>query len=117
MDEIELKFFDIDVNEIKKKLKKIGAKERYNALMEFQVFFSEIFHGYDSSKHFLRVRKVNDDVQITYKAPAKNSVLSQTANSSSSREELFKLNKTCFLSIIKNFEFRFVFWGLMLYLL
>jgi len=73
MDEIELKFLDINVDEIKQKLEDLGAKLKYDAQTESYPFLSEGFHSSDSNMKYLRIRKVNDDVRITYKDPAKES--------------------------------------------
>lgn len=76
MDEIELKFLDIDVEEIKSKLDKIGAKLIYDNNIESYSFLREDFSGSDSTKKYLRVRKINDKVEITYKDPEKKSSMS-----------------------------------------
>ena len=73
MDEIELKFLNINVEEIKQKLKEIGAVLKFEAQTEAHPFLAEGFHGWDSSKKYLRIRKINEDIKITYKDPAKNS--------------------------------------------
>ena len=73
MNEVELKFLDINVEEIKEKLKKIGAKLKSDALTESYSFFAEGFHGNNSEMKYLRVRKTNDDIRITYKDPVKSS--------------------------------------------
>jgi adenylate cyclase, class 2 len=73
MEEIELKFLNIDVENIKKKIKELGAKIKYDSQIESYPFLAEGFHGSDSSKKFLRIRKSNDEVWITYKGPAKKS--------------------------------------------
>lgn len=71
MDEIELKFLDINVEEIKEKLKKIGAKLIYDSDLDSISFLAEGFSETDSSKKELRVRKTNQYTTITYKDPAK----------------------------------------------
>ncbi len=73
MEEIELKFLDIGVNEIKEKLEKLGAELIYDSYTESFPFLAEGFHSSDSSKKYLRIRKINEDVKITYKDPAKKS--------------------------------------------
>lgn len=73
MEEIELKFLNINIENIKQKLKELGAKLKYNTQIESYPFLTEGFHGSDSSKNFLRIRKSNDEVWITYKGPAKKS--------------------------------------------
>ena len=73
MDEIELKFLDINVSKIKEKLESVGAKLVYDKDMESYPFLQDGYSGSDSTKKYLRVRKVNSDVKITYKDPAKNS--------------------------------------------
>ena len=71
MDEIELKFLDINVKEIKKKLEELGAELKYDAQTESYPFWAEGFHSSNSNMKYLRIRRVNDDVQMTYKDPAK----------------------------------------------
>ncbi|MDP3964242.1 MAG: class IV adenylate cyclase [bacterium] len=73
MDEIELKFLDINVKEIKQKLEELGAKLKYDTQTESYPFLAEGFHSSDSNMKYLRIRKVNDDVKITYKDSAKKS--------------------------------------------
>jgi adenylate cyclase, class 2 len=73
MDEIELKFLDIDVKEIKDKLKNIGAQKKYSAYTESYPFIAEGYHSNKSDQKYLRVRKVNNEITITYKEPAKDS--------------------------------------------
>ena len=73
MDEIELKFLDIDVKEIKKKLLNLGAKLIFDSQTESYPFLKDGFSSYDSNMNYLRIRKIDDDVKITYKAPAKKS--------------------------------------------
>lgn len=74
MDEIELKFLNINVDDIKQKLQDIGAKLKYSTQIESYPFLKEGFDGFDSTKRFLSVRKVDDKITITHKEPAiKNS--------------------------------------------
>ena len=44
-------------------------KVKYNTDTEATSFTKTGFSGFDSSKNFLRVRKINKDVVITYKGP------------------------------------------------
>lgn len=81
MDEIELKFLNINVEEIKNKLNKLGAQIKYDALTQSYPFLKNGFSASNSSQKYLRIRKVNDDVTITYKDPAKESDMT-------SREEI-----------------------------
>ena len=81
MKEIELKFLNIDVNFIKDKLNKISAKLIYEDFIEWYTFINEWFSERDSSKKYLRVRKVNWKVEITFKWPSDNSEMT-------SREEV-----------------------------
>lgn len=73
MNEIELKFLDIDVNEIKSKLESLGAVLKYDIEIESFSFLDDDFHGSDSNKKYLRVRKIGNDVTLTYKDPAVDS--------------------------------------------
>jgi len=76
MDEVELKFLDINVEEIKAKLDIVGAELIYDSKMEMFPFLADGFHSYKSEYKYLRIRKVNDDVTITFKAPNKDSDMS-----------------------------------------
>lgn len=73
MDEIELKFLNINVQEIKEKLNNIGAELKSDAQTESYSFLAEGFHASNSNMKYLRIRKINDDIRITYKDPAKSS--------------------------------------------
>ncbi len=73
MREVELKFLKIKVEEIKKKLNEIGAQLKYEAQTEMYPFLAKGFSSSDSNMQYLRIRKINDDVTITYKDPAKKS--------------------------------------------
>ncbi len=70
MQEIELKFLDIDVSEIKEKLEKIWAKLIFEDFIESYNFLKEGFSERDSSQKYLRVRKTNWKVEVTFKWPA-----------------------------------------------
>lgn len=70
MKEVELKFLNINVEDIKQKLSALGAKLLFDTRMESYSFFKDGFHSFDSSQKFLRIRKINDDVILTYKDPA-----------------------------------------------
>jgi len=71
MNEIELKFLNINVKEIKSKLEKIGAKIKYDAKTESYPLLAEGFSCRNSNKKYLRIRKINDEITMTYKSPAK----------------------------------------------
>jgi adenylate cyclase, class 2 len=75
MDEIELKFLNVNVEEIKDKLIKLGAELKFGAHTESFPFWADGFHSSNSNMKFLRIRKINDDVKITFKAPAKDSIM------------------------------------------
>lgn len=81
MQEIELKFLDIEVEKIKERLDHIGAVEIYAAETASMLFEGQGYSGWDSTKKFLRVRKVHGEVTITYKEPAISSEMT-------SREEV-----------------------------
>ncbi len=70
MNEIELKFFNIDVKNIKKKLSIIGAQKKYDTFIESNLFVKEGFSTWDSNKQFLRIRKIDAQIIITHKDPA-----------------------------------------------
>lgn len=76
MNEVELKFLDINVEEIKDKLKKIGAELKYDSLTESYPFLAKGFDAWNSNKKYLRIRKAGDEVTLTYKGPAKESDMS-----------------------------------------
>lgn len=73
MREIELKFLDINVKEIKDRLKQIGAILKYDTDTISYPFTNKDFSSYDSTKNFLRLRKINRESFITYKSPASKS--------------------------------------------
>ncbi len=75
MKEIELKFLDINKDEIIKKLVEVGAVQKYETELETTTFEGPNISRMDSAKTFLRVRKVVDDVILTVKAPAEDSVM------------------------------------------
>ncbi len=81
MNEIELKFLDIDVQDIKNRLNKLGAKIKFDTVIESYSFLAKGFDSWNSNKKLLRVRKINNQVTITYKDPAKESDMT-------SREEI-----------------------------
>ncbi len=66
MQEIELKFLDINVELIKNKLKEIGAKLKYDTYIEWYTFIKKWFSSWTKDK-YLRVRKINQKVEITFK--------------------------------------------------
>lgn len=76
MDEIELKFLNINVAEIKRKLEKIGATKKYDHILESYYFEAEGFSGGDYNMKGLRLRKIGEKSFLTYKDPAKKSDLS-----------------------------------------
>lgn len=101
MEEIELKFLDVNPEEIKGKLREIGAKEMYSADTESYEFLAQGFSPRDSDKKYLRVRRVNDNVTLTYKDPR-----DPTSNMTSRKEietEVKDYNKT--LEIIEKLGF------------
>ena len=71
--EIELKFLDVDVEEMKEKILKIGAKLVFDTEMESIVFLGDEFSTRDSSKKYLRLRKINDTTLLTFKSPRTDS--------------------------------------------
>ena len=66
MKEIELKFLNIDIEKIKKKLLEIWAKLKYETEIEWYTFLKEWFSSGTKDK-YLRVRKIDWKVEITYK--------------------------------------------------
>ena len=75
-EEIELKFIDIDKENIIRKIKALGAKQEYSTSLESVSFISDGFSSSDSTKKYLRLRKIGEKVFLTYKSPAKDSNLS-----------------------------------------
>ena len=71
MDEIELKFLDINVAEITRKIEKLGAQKKYEADLESYYFVAPGFSGSDSNQKGLRVRRIGEKSFLTYKNPAK----------------------------------------------
>ena len=76
MDEIELKFLDINVAEITRKIEKLGAKKKYEHDLESYYFVADGFSGSDSNMKGLRIRRIGEKTFITYKNPAKLSEMS-----------------------------------------
>ncbi len=70
MQEVELKFLEIDVEKTKQKLLELGAVLVYDTTIDSQSFIGNGFHGSDSSQKYLRIRKTDGKVTLTYKEPA-----------------------------------------------
>lgn len=70
MNEVELKFIEIAVADVKERLQKAGAKLVSEGDLKMITFMKEGFDRKDSTKHYLRVRKEHNDTRITYKSPA-----------------------------------------------
>jgi adenylate cyclase class 2 len=66
MEEIEVKFLDIDVSKLKKKLLSLGAVKKFDVVMKRKVFD---YPGWPMSKEgaWLRVRDEGDKVTMSYK--------------------------------------------------
>lgn len=63
--EIEAKILDINPEEVKKKLEELGAKLDYDELQTIKVFnFPD-----NPMEGFVRLRKIGDKVELTYKGP------------------------------------------------
>ena len=71
MNEIELKFLDIDIAEITRKIEKLGAQKKYEVDLESYYFVAPGFSGSDSKQKGLRVRRIGEKSFLTYKNPAK----------------------------------------------
>lgn len=69
MKEIELKFFNINKEEIIKKLKELGANIVYEGIIESLTFENDKLSGVCSKKDYLRLRKCNNKSFLTYKSP------------------------------------------------
>ncbi len=69
MDEIELKFLNITVEETKKKLEEIGAKLIFDTHMKSMPLQKEGYSSWDSTKKYLRVRQIGEDIRVTFKEP------------------------------------------------
>jgi len=76
MNEVELKFLDINVAEISRKIEALGAVKKYEQDLESYYFVADGFSGKSSHKKGLRVRKIGNRFFITYKDPAKKSDMS-----------------------------------------
>lgn len=70
MQEVELKFLEIDIEETKQKLLELGAVLVYDTTIHSQSFNGNGFHGSDSSQKYLRIRETDGKVTLTYKEPA-----------------------------------------------
>ncbi|PIZ95718.1 MAG: class IV adenylate cyclase [Candidatus Magasanikbacteria bacterium CG_4_10_14_0_2_um_filter_33_14] len=73
MQKVELKFLDINVEEMKNKIAILGAKKIYDEDIISLPFSGEGFSFGDSNKKLLRIRKVNGDIVITYKGENRES--------------------------------------------
>lgn len=71
MNEVELKFIEIYVEDIKNRLANIGAILVSEGDLEMTTFIKDDFDRKDSTKKCLRVRKEHADTRVTYKSPAK----------------------------------------------
>lgn len=72
MKEIELKFFDINLDTIKSKIEDLWARFEYESDIEDYAFIKEDFSVRDTSKPNLRVRKIDEKTFIAYKSPSTN---------------------------------------------
>lgn len=70
MQEVELKFLDIDVEDIKRKITEIWAVLEFDREMESCLLVKEWYAGNDSSKKLLRVRKIAGKTLVTHKEPS-----------------------------------------------
>lgn len=81
MQEVELKFLDIDVEDIKRKITEIWAVLKFDREMESCLLIKEWYSWWDSTKNLLRVRKIGHKSVVTYKDPMLDSKMT-------SREEV-----------------------------
>ena len=100
MQEVELKFIDINIEEIKKKITDLGAKKTYEKDMENLFLCKEGFDFRDSSKKILRLRKTNDSIVLNYKGPNESS---QMHNKEEIEIQVDDLEKT--ISLFERLEF------------
>lgn len=70
--EIEAKFLEIDKEDIKKKLKSLGAIDLGEDLVEEAILYDRDLKWRDESKEFIRLRKINGKVFVTYKKRLSN---------------------------------------------
>jgi len=71
MDEVELKFLNINPEEIQKKLEALGAVKKFDADTQSYAFHDDGFSPSDSTQKSLRVRKIGGKSYMTFKAPSK----------------------------------------------
>lgn len=76
-DEVELKFLNIDIVTIEAKLKKLGAKKKFDTNMRNIMFFHKKIDvdSNDSSKLFLRLREIDGVSYLTFKGPNKHATM------------------------------------------
>lgn len=67
MTEVELKFFDSDLVALEEKIKTLGAVLVYDTDTTTVAFTKPGLLGYDTSKNSLRIRKIGEDVFVTFK--------------------------------------------------
>jgi len=65
MKEIEAKFLDIDINDIRKKIKLNGGKKIHKMMLYKRYVFDLL--NYDTNKGFVRIRQENNKITITSK--------------------------------------------------
>lgn len=71
MDEIELKFLEIDKKEYISKLEKLGAKKKFSSKVE-AIYFDTKKKELKKQNKILRLRKINNKNELTIKTKIKN---------------------------------------------
>ena len=65
--EIEARFLEIDAKELKRKLKKLGAKDFGEKLVSEIIFYDKDLTWLPKRKKFVRMRKVGKEIKLTFK--------------------------------------------------
>jgi len=71
--EYEVRFLDINIEGIENKLKKIGAKKRYDNPFKIRAFFA---NG-DDDKDFIRIRDEGDKITLCHKKTQTGSIVAE----------------------------------------
>jgi adenylate cyclase, class 2 len=75
VDEIELKFLEINEMFLINKIESIGAVKKYDKIFRATAFDGINFSNKDSKMNYLRIRDEGDKVFLTYKSPSKDDKL------------------------------------------
>ncbi len=104
MQEIELKFLDVNIPEIIKKIKFLGAKLEYDKELHSISFYNKGFSATKSDKKEIRLRKIGDKSFITFKGPNKGKTLHIREEIELEISDINKMKKILLEMGFKSFE-------------